>query len=103
MEILSCLTLFKNPETGELVPLQLDDNFCGFFPEEEKDEISFIGPIKTIQEYSVEEINGKMLTVAITPDFDLDIFIAQTHIKSELSVGQSVSGLAWLQGTIEKS
>jgi hypothetical protein len=82
--------------------VQFSDNFCGYFPSDESDEINFIGKIHNIKEHTLSTIEGFIITVSLTPDLNLDVFIAKTNLKIDLSLNKHVTGLIWLMGTLEK-
>lgn len=88
------------PQTG--LPLRFSEDFCGYFPSDEPDEISFIGNIKAIQEHKLGEVGGFIVTISLTPDFNIDTFIAKTNLKIDLTLNKHVTGLLWLIGTLEE-
>lgn len=79
----------------------LAEDFCGYFPRS-ADEIQFIGRIQHVAEHSLGEIAGYLFIVGITPDFAMEFFIARHRLSFELTHNKHVSGVAWIQGTIEK-
>jgi hypothetical protein len=83
--------------------LQLSKDFCSYFPtEDERDEINFVGKIHHIKEHFLGEVPGFIITIGVTPDLCLDMFVAKANLKIDISVHKQVCGLAWLQGTLEK-
>lgn len=81
--------------------ISFDEDFCAYFPKSE-DEIEFIGRIQHMQEYSLGEVAGHLITVGITPDFSMEFFIAGTNLAISIENNKHVRGIAWIQGTLEK-
>ncbi len=90
----------QNPQAES--SLKFSGDFCGYFPGDVPDEISFIGNIKAIQEHALGEVAGFIITITLTPDFSIDAFIAKTNLKIDLALNKQVTGLLWMIGTLEK-
>lgn len=81
--------------------LKMGAGFCSYMPGEELDEVEFVGHIKELREHTLGDIAGYLFSINITPDLSVDMFIARANLSFDLSVGLQVSGLAWMQGTLE--
>lgn len=95
--------------------VEFEENFCCFYPiglsfavsgkssdMASEDIIEFIGRIQHVQDHSLGEIAGYLITVGLTPDFSMEFFIARTNLSIELEKNKHVTGIAWVQGTLEK-
>lgn len=81
--------------------IKFSPDFCGYFPISE-DEIEFTGRIEHMQEYSLGEIDGYLITVGITIGFSMECFVIRANLSTEPEINKSVCGTAWILGTLEK-
>lgn len=109
VKIMGFTYMVKEPDTGQFkLPgingqeYTVGENFCGYIPGDLSDEINFIGKIFKIQKRCLNYINGFIITVGITLDFNIDIFVAEACLDFELVENKSISGYAWITGTLEK-
>lgn len=91
----------KFSDTSE-IKIQIEDDFCGFFPDEDPDTIFFVGHVQQFEICNLSEVEGYKLVVDIAPKLFIEIFIAKINLSTELVLGKHISGYAWLQGTLEK-
>ena len=84
--------------------LKFSDSFCGYLPfdNDSPATIQFVGVIDKIEEISERNISGFLIKIKITPDLSLDMFLSAKNLNMDLELGELVSGVAWIQGTLEK-
>lgn len=91
-----------NPELMTLENgLQLSEDFCGYFPGDDADEIIFIGKVQNINAHQLGTITGFIVTINITSENSLDIFVAQSKMTDDIEINKTVMGTAWLLGCLE--
>lgn len=77
------------------------ENFCCLIPQKESATYSFIGKIKQFHEYLLGKTSGYLITLNVTPDYELTFFIADFNLRTEPAVNKAVYGVVWLTGTLE--
>lgn len=100
---ISCLIYklesFDINEYNKKSDMKFDDNFCGYFPGDLADEIQFVGRIKSFNKHNLAEIKGYLLTLEITTDFLVEMFIAEANLNINLEDNKHIYGYGWIQGS----
>ena len=81
----------------------LSQNFNCVFPGNAADEISFVGRIHDFKEYKLSDAEGYILSVSISGDLMIEMFVAKVNLETTLEVGKYIQGYVWLQGNLKKS
>lgn len=81
---------------------KISENFCCLMPQQESATYSFIGKIKQFEKYLLGETSGYLITLNVTPDYELTFFIADFNLRTEPAVNKAIYGVVWLTGTLEK-
>lgn len=104
LEDFNISTLQKSMDNVHTGPerLQFSENFCFYAPDKKKDEISVISIIESVEKYVLAGQDGNKIVLRLTPDFVIDVFIANVNLKIDLIPGKHVNGLIWLLGSLEK-
>lgn len=82
--------------------LSLADDFCGYNITEGLDDIAFIGIIEAYREHTIDDIDGFVIRMKLTPSLSIEAFIAKTHLTIELVVGKQIGGVLWLIGSLKE-